>query len=268
MESGDSSETPPRRIKSVRTASDILETIQHRSEPTFGEIVDSVGVSKGTVHTYLETLRDEALVVKSEGTYRLGFRCLTMGESVRNQTALYHAGREEVENLAERTGEWVHLTVEYEGREVTVYESSGDRAVGADYHLQTRESPQHLHRTATGKAMLAAFDENRVRDIIDERGLAEQTAATITDEEELIAELERASEQGYAVNDEEELRGMRSVGTVIRTPEADVRGAISVTAPTSRLSGEDFQTEMPELVMQAANIIEVNLQTSEMKKDE
>ncbi|ELZ97012.1 transcriptional regulator [Haloferax mucosum ATCC BAA-1512] len=257
----------PRRIKSVQTASEILATIQRRSDPTFGDLCDELDASKGTVHTYLATLEDEGFVVKSDGHYRLGFRFVTMGETVRNETDLYRAGQLEVDKLAEQTSEYVHLTVSYRGKEVTMYESRGDNAIAMDYHLRMREAPQYLHCTSTGKAMLSHFNESRVRDIIDEQGLAEQTENTITDPEHLFRELEQIREQGYAINDEEELRGMRSIGAPIRGVDGDVSGAVSVTAPTSRLSGERFHTEIPELVMQAANIIEVNLETTVFERN-
>ncbi|RBI59515.1 IclR family transcriptional regulator [halophilic archaeon] len=252
----------PRRIKSVQTASKILATIQRQSEPTFGDLCGDLDVSKGTVHTYLSTLEEEGFITKSGDHYCLGFRFVTMGETVRNETELYRAGQVEVDKLAEQTSEYVHLTVTYCGKEVTIYESRGDNAVAMDYHLQMREAPQYLHCTSTGKAMLGHFDEERVHDIIDEQGLIEQTENTISDPDRLFRELKRIREQGYAVNDEEELRGMRSIGAPIRGVDGDVCGAVSVTAPTSRLSGERFQSEIPELVMQAANIIEVNLETT------
>ncbi|ELY72321.1 Transcriptional regulator IclR [Natrinema pallidum DSM 3751] len=262
----DDSAGSPRRIKSIQTASAILEAIQYLETPTFTDLCNEVDISKGTVHTYLETLENEGFITKSGKEYRLGVRLVTMGESVRNQTDIYRAGQDEVEKLAEKTGEWVHLTVECQGQEVTLYESSGDRAIAMDYHLRMRESPQYLYHTAAGKAMLACFDRDRVREIVDQQGFVQRTEKTITDLETLFDELDRIQAQGYAVNDEEEVRGMRSVGTAITGTDATVCGAISVTAPTSRLSGDYFESEIPELVMEAANIIEVNLETAGVQK--
>ena len=251
-----------RRIKSVTRVSDILRTIQRRDEPRFSDVVDALDLSKGTVHTYLATLEAEGFVDRDDGVYRLGFRLVPMAETVRNETDLYRAAREEVENLARETDEYVHLTVADRGREVTIDERRGDNAIAMDYHLRMRETAQHLHYTSTGKAMLAHFDRDRVDSIIENEGLVAQTDRTITDPDELAAELAEIRQQGYAVNDEEEVRGMRSVGAVVQGIEDDVAGAISVTAPKSRLSGNRFTSEIPELVMQAANIIEVNLETA------
>ncbi|EMA04696.1 IclR family transcriptional regulator [Haloferax denitrificans] len=266
MSEGDAGDEP-RRIKSVQTASRIVSVVQRLSNPTLGEVCAELDASKGTVHTYLATLEDEGFLTRTGRTYRLGLRFVTLGESVRNETPLYRAGKEEVDALAATTHEYAHLTVEHRGREVTIYESRGDDAVATDYHLRMRETPQHLHYSASGKALLSQFDDDRVRSILDSEGLVGQTANTITDRDELFAVLERVRERGYAVNDEEEIRGMRSVGAPVRGVDGAVCGAVSVTAPTSRLSGERFETEVPELVTETANLIELNLETAVFERN-
>ena len=42
-------------------------------------------------------------------------------------------------------------------------------------------------------------------------------------------------------------------------PDDEVLGAISVAAPTTRLAGERSAEEVPELVLQAANVVEINV---------
>ncbi|AJF27650.1 IclR family transcriptional regulator [Haloarcula hispanica] len=254
--------TATRQIKSIQTASDILREIQSQSEVTLADLCDDVDVAKSTLHTYLQTLVAEGFIDKSDGVYRLGLRFVPLGESVRNRVDLYQIGKEEVERLAEETSEWVHLTVAYRNREVTLYEHNGGETVAMDYQRRTRESPQYLHCTATGKALLAHFDEAQVTDILASEELVQQTEKTITDPDELRERLAEIRRKGYAINDEEEIRGMRSVGAPIQDVDGAVCGAISVTAPKMRLSGEYLNSDLPELVMEAANIIEVNLESA------
>ena len=256
------SATASRQIKSIQTASEILHEIQSQSEVTLADLCDDIDVAKSTLHTYLQTLSAEGLIEKSDGAYRLGLQFVPLGESVRNRVDLYQIGKKEVERLAEETNEWVHLTVAYRNSEVTLYEHNGGKTVAMDYQRRTRESPQYLHCTATGKALLAHFDENRVSDILATEELVQQTEQTITDPDELREELAEIREGGYAINNEEEIRGMRSVGAPIQGVDGVVCGAISVTAPKMRLSGRYLNSDLPELVMEAANIIEVNLESA------
>uniref|UniRef100_UPI003EBCF134 IclR family transcriptional regulator domain-containing protein n=1 Tax=Halarchaeum sp. P4 TaxID=3421639 RepID=UPI003EBCF134 len=83
--------------------------------------------------------------------------------------------------------------------------------------------------------------------------------ATITDEEELFAELERTRERGYAIDDEERLRGLRCVAAPILSNEDRVLGAVSIAGPTNRLQGELFEEELPERLLETVNVIELNV---------
>lgn len=255
-------EPPTRRIKSMQTASEVLRELQSQSEASLSDLCGNIDVAKSTLHTYLQTLVAEGFIDKSDGVYRLGLRFIPLGESVRNRIDLYQLEKEEVNRLAEETNEWVHLTVAYRSREVTLYEHNGGETVAVDYQRRTRESPQYLHCTATGKALLAYFDDDRVTETVATEGLVQQTEQTITDPDELREELEEIRARGYAVNDEEEIRGMRSVGAPIQDVDGTVCGAISVTAPKTRLSGDYLYNDLPELVMEAANIIEINLESA------
>lgn len=260
-------EPPSRRIKSMQTASEILRELQSQSEATLSDLCEDINVAKSTLHTYLQTLVAEDFIDKSDGVYRLGLRFIPLGESVRNRVDLYQHGKEEVERLAEETNEWVHLTVAYRNREVTLYEHNGGATVAVDYQRRTRESPQYLHCTATGKALLAHFDDDQITETVATEGLVQQTEKTITEPDELREELAEIQSRGYAVNDEEEIRGMRSVGAPIQDVDGTVCGAISVTAPKTRLSGEYLYSDLPELVMEGANIIEINLESAAARSE-
>lgn len=262
MTAGSTGDDGPRQIKSVRTAADIIDVIKQQQGGTLADISAELDLTKGTVHTYLQTLVDCEFVTRADGQYRLSLQFIAIGEHVRNETDLYMVGHSEVDELAERTGEYAHLIGEERDREVVLYESRGEFAVAMDYHLRMRETPQHLHDTAAGKAVLAHVSAERRDEILANQEFERQTANTITDATELRETLTDIRERGYALNDEEEIRGMRAVGAPVLGPDETVVGAVSVTAPTSRLKGDRFRSEMPEQVMETANLIEVNLETA------
>lgn len=249
-----------RKIKSVQRAFEMVEFIRDNKGATLSDIEGAVDLSRGTVHTYLSTLQDCGLLRRENDVYRLGYEFLTAGEHVRHQTDLYWAGWEEVNSLSERTGEYAHLAVEERGRQVVIHESIGENAVATKYHLQMRESTQELYNSATGKAILAHLPEERLDALLEATEFEPETENTITAPEELRAELETVRERGYAINDEERIRGVRSVGAPILN-RGNVRGAVSLTALTSRLDGGEFAEEVPNLVKETANLIEVNLGT-------
>lgn len=256
-----------RVIKSVETAIAIVERIRESDGSTVTELAEQTGLTPGSVHTHLATLSYAGYVVQHGQEYRLGPQLLTLGEHFRNHSELYQASKNRVEVLAEETSEAAHLVIEHDGKLFALYERFGSDAVGVELHDRKREQPlNHLHCTAAGKSILAHLPEERVQNIIDKSGLPENTPKTITDRGELLTELDRVREQNFAVANEEQMQGIRAVGAPVIDGE-EVAGAIALSGPASRLQGERFHSELPELVIQAANICEVNLQTTEVQEE-
>lgn len=258
-------ESERRTIGSVDRSLCVLEALHRLDGATLAELAGEVELSKGTLHTHLSTLREHGFVEHRGDRYALGQRFVTFGEYVRNSEPLYRAAKGEVDELARESGECVHLITEQDGLESILYESFGDRAVGREFFVKNRgEMGRHLHYSAAGKAILSQFDDDERAAVVDRHGLPERTERTITDREAFLAELDCVQEQGYATNDEEDLPGVRAVGSPILGTDGEVLGALSVSAPTSRLDGERFTEELPWTVKDYVNVIEVNLQTADI----
>ena len=104
-----------RTVKSVENAFEILEYLRDVNEATVSEVAEYSTLSPGSVHTHLTTLKQRGYVVQDGDTYRLGPLLLPLGEHVRNKSRIYRAAEEEVDGLAEETGECAHLVVEHGG---------------------------------------------------------------------------------------------------------------------------------------------------------
>jgi DNA-binding IclR family transcriptional regulator len=249
----------PRTLKTVERTARIIKALETLDGAGVTELATHLGMSKSSTYHYLATLRQEDFVVKTGDQYELGLQLLLSGEYVRNRNLLYRYGKEEVEELAETTGEYANLFTEQHGKGINLYKVRGSDAVGSGYQTDKLQQPDQLHCTATGKAILAFLPEARVDGILDQHGLPERTANTITDRDELFDELATIRERGYAYNDEEEVQGLRAVGAPVIDRDDDVLGSLSVAGPTSRLKGTPFDEELPEQVQRAANVIEVNI---------
>ncbi|WP_265110842.1 IclR family transcriptional regulator [Halosolutus halophilus] len=251
----------PRRIQSVELAFEILKVLRDEEGATVSEVATHIDRSPGTTHTYLQTLRDLGYVRTSNGEYHVGFFALPLGEYVRSRSRLYQAGKSEVDKLAQETGEASHLVVESHGREILLYEQFGPDAVGEDLYTRIKGFPRrNLHCSAASKAILAHLPPERRNAILDDYEFVPRTPNTITDEATLRAELEDVRADGFARNDEEQISGVRAVAAPIIHAET-VYGAISLSAPTSRVRGERFATTVPDRLVDSANVIEVTLQT-------
>jgi DNA-binding IclR family transcriptional regulator len=243
-------------IEAVEKTVVVLEALRELDGAGVTELADHLNMAKATVYTHLATLRDCEFVVKDGGQYRISLRFLDFGEYAKGQTDVYGVMTDQVDMLAEESEEAAQFMVEEHGRGIYLYKGESSRAIQTASHTGSRRP---LHCTALGKAILANLPDQRVEEIIDRHGLPQQTDATITDRDELLAALEEIREKGYALDDEEIQPGLRCVAVPVLDYDGDILGAVSVSGPTSRMQGERFREGIPEMVSNAANVIEINV---------
>ena len=252
-------ETGPRTLSTATMTLDVITALKRLDGATVTEMADHLDCSKGGAYNHLATLRENDFIVKDDDTYKLSPRFILIGEHTRQDDILYQFGKEELDTLIERTGEYGQLATEEHGLAIVIYLSKGEKAIGSGYPEHMKKKPLYMHHLSAGKAIMAHLPRERVEEIVDKHGLKQRTENTITDEEDLYTELERVRERGYAYNDEEEVEGLRAVGAPINGPDGDVLGALSLSGPKSRLHGERFNTEIPEMVKETADIIGTNI---------
>lgn len=242
-------------MKSDETLIAITESIKRRGSAGVTELAKELGLAKSTVHSHLSTAEYHGFVVKEDGQYRIGLRFLDLGIHARDNKGIYAVAKSKVQELAEESRERAWCEVEENGLGVFICEAVGERTVNTDARIGKR-MPLHCH--AGGKAMLAYFPEDRRRAVIDRHGLEGRTKHTITDEDELEAELEAVRERGFAVNREESILGIHSVAAPVRDNRGEVLGAVSVTGAANRMPESRITGDISEMVLAAANEIELN----------
>ncbi|WP_339104933.1 IclR family transcriptional regulator [Haloterrigena salinisoli] len=251
METDEGDETDA-GVSTTRKTFAILEALAETDGLTITELTRQTGLSKSTVYRHLATLTDMGYVVERDGEHSIGFRLLEISERARNREAGYAAAKRAVFELGQETGERAVFTVEERGEAVYIhrYGSRSNTLIG---------ERRPLHSLASGKAILAEWDDDAVARFVDEKGLEAITDNTITDPGELRAELERIRERGYAVNDQEHMDGLRGVAVPVYTPDDDLLGALSVFGPTSRFKDATVHEELPARLRDRADEIRVTL---------
>lgn len=250
-------ERSSRTVQSVQTTIDIVEHLREVGEAGVTDLAAALDHSKGTIHSHLATLLENEYVVRNGDRYGLSLKFLDFGEYVKSQLEIYDVVAEELDDLAAETGEVAQFATEEHGRAVYLYKAHGNQAVNTASSVSKRE---YIHCISLGKAMLAQFPEERVDEIVDRHGLPAKTSNTITDRDELAAELQEIRERGYAVDDEEMIEGIRCVAAPITND--GVVGAISISGPSSRMAGERFEETLPSKLLRSANVIEINAKFS------
>ncbi|GAB6878427.1 IclR family transcriptional regulator [Halorubrum gandharaense] len=240
------------RVKAVDTTFDVIQYLHDAESATLKEISESVGIGTSTAHRHLTTLHDRGYVIVKDNEYALSLKFLTHGGRRRQALPADELIHRKVRQLSEKTAERAQFITEEHGERVYVYTHAGNDAVKTDAAIGKRGP---LHVSAAGKAILSNISMERREQTLDrvfEKGDPER--------EELESELAKIREQGYAFNDEESTSGLRAVGVPIRCGEGTVLGAISVSGPANRLTGEYFREEIPSLLLGTVNEIELNIE--------
>lgn len=252
-------ETPARRVQAAETTFTILERLNEADGMTLTELAEDLDMAKSTVHRYLQTLLARKYLVKESDEYHVSLRFLDLGEHARNRKQGYRMSKAKVEELAEETQERAQFIVEEHYQAVYVHRKAGSHAVHTDPGIGKRT---HLHATSAGKAIIAEWTDERIHEYVEQHGLVGLTDNTIVDVEPLMDEVSEIREQGYSVNDQENIDGLCAVGVSVCHEEHEPLGALSVSGPTNRMNGSWFERELPDMLMGFANEIELNLQYS------
>lgn len=252
-------------LKTVERTFQVIELLYRRGEMGVSELAEDLDIAKSTAHRYLSTLEREEYLVPNKNKYRLSLNFLRLGGYTQYQNKFYSLADKKTRELAERTGERAQFVVEEHGYAIYVHTHAGENAVQVALPVKlTKENRRSvvgkrlpLHCISAGKSILAKLSDERVREIVDERGLDPVTENTITELDELMEVLKGIEERGYSINKEEGTLGLRAVGVALTGPDGAPIGAISVAGPTHRLKGTYFEDEIPNLLKGVVNEIKL-----------
>lgn len=242
--------THPNTLQTTTTSLEIVEKTMELDGAGVTEIADELDLSPSTVHAHLATLRAREFVIKEGDVYQLGPEFLRLGHYVHTRKDGYVLAEPYTRDLSDRTGQRAVFATEQGGRGIFLHTCPGSQA---EWQHETIGRRLYLHNTAIGKAILARLPEWRVEAILDDWGLPRETENTITDREELFAELERIEDQGYAINRGENIPNLWAIGVAAQDRDGSVIGAFSTLGPR-RIFADDATRE--ELVQECLRLVE------------
>ena len=234
---GEERKMPQGRVGSVARAVRLLRVFL---EPphcySVTELSKATGYTKSLTFRLLQTLISEEMVIKDpiSKTYSLGYGLIELGAIAGRTSTLVRLADPILDALAEETGETINLVVRTDDVSATcIAQRESRNLVQVMGRIGTRYD---LHAGATAKVLLAFAPQDVIETYIATRSpLKKLTPNTITDPNELRAELERIRRRGYSISDRE--FDMHSWGVAAPVYGADgvVQSGISVAAPISRV---------------------------------
>lgn len=221
-------------LQTVQKIGPVLDlfTIE-RPEWGVSEVGEAIGVPRSSAHALLSSLVEVGLLqCRTRGRYRIGWRIVELGETMRGTVDIRSAAAPVLQDLVERFGETCHLAVL--DRHKVLYL---DKVVGT--HVVTVLGARvgtHLdpHCNAVGKVLLAHREPGEIARFVTDKPLRRLTPATITDPDALARELATVRSAGCAFDRAEAVAEVHCVAAPVRDELGSVVAAISMTVPASR----------------------------------
>jgi len=203
-----------------------------------------------TVHRLLKTLEAKGFVSRDPASnqYYLSTQVLQLQGTIATRQSLVRPAIPVLTRLAKQLECTAHLAVLGEDRVVYV-ESRRSDPYTLEYMPQGRTNA--VHCTALGKVLAAYLPAEHLQTLVRRISFAARTPHTITSPRAFIECLKQVRKNGYAVDDEEAVRGGRCVAAPVYDHRSNCIAAISVSymaaqSPTAAIS------EIAAVVMGAA----------------
>lgn len=217
-------------VQSVERVFDLLNIITASGgESSLSELASRADLPLPTIHRLLRTLIPLGYVRQLPNrSYALGPGLIRLGYAAGLQLGTY--AQPVLQGLVNELGESANMAVLDGHMVVYVGQAQSSRSMRMFTEVGRRA---HVHDTGVGKAILATLPEQQVVSIVASMGMPTPTEKSLGTVDELLADLEKIRERGYAVDDEEQEIGVRCFAMAL--PDAPTPTAISVSGPTSRV---------------------------------
>lgn len=223
-------------VSSVIKGFRILSLFRNHDELGVTEIAQAMGMAKGSVYRFLTSLKRLGLLEQNPQNerYRPAVGLLELSSIYMAHLDWHGVVRPLIGALSVQIGETVHLAIREDTHVVYIDKIEGQQSLRMVSRIGLRRP---AHCTGTGKAMLAALNDQEIWELYRGKELERCTQHTITDLEALVREIGLCRQRVYSVDAEENELGIICIGAAIRDQHGNAVAAISASGPTVRLCG-------------------------------
>ena len=234
-------------VQSVERVFDLLNIITASGgESSLSELAAKSELTLPPIHRKLRTLVFLGYVRQLPNrSYALGPGLIRLGYTASLQLGAY--AQPVLRRIVDQLGESANMAMLDGHMVVYVGQAQSSQSMRTFTEVGRRA---HAHDTGVGKAILATLPESQVVSIVSSMGMPTPTKKSLGTMEDLLADLEKIRERGYAIDDEEQEVGVRCFSMAL--PEAPTPTAISVSGPVSRVDW-DFGERAVPLLREAAD---------------
>lgn len=245
-------------VASLQRGLEVLAAIAEGDKPIgITELSRQMGLAKGSISRIVTTLAQQNFIIRDSATarYRPGFRLWELGHRYIENLNIAEVARPIMEEISASTQEGVYISMlTDEGQMVFLDKIESTLPVRPFVQLG---SFHPTYCVANGKALLSMMSKEQVNKILPAE-LKAHTENTITDRDELFANLKESRKLGYAINYGEYRSDLSGIAATVFDHNGKAIASIGVVVPTSRLT-DDLIRELGEMLVKGGQSISLAL---------
>lgn len=227
-------------LESVDRMAAVLQSLETVPEQSLEQVARTTGLNESTALRYLLSLSKHGFVDRNDdtGLFRLGLGLFRLGTLAMDSRDIFSMADPVMATLQEQFGESVNLAVHQQNKVVLI------RVLGRPDSMRKEGKAGETdpwHATSLGKAILAALPADEAHEILSGITLDRYTPNTKIAIADVERELIATRQQGYSVDDEEVVEGLRCVGVAVRGYKGRVEYGLSLSGPKSRMTYSRIQ---------------------------
>ena len=202
-------------VQSAERIFQVMETLADHGEMGLMELSTALDLHKSTVHRLLMSLIYMGYAKQDEATqkYMLSYKVVNMAGKILERMDILQVAKPYMERLSDLSGEAVHL-VQREGNHI-LYIYKIEAKVGTIRMVSHVGMVHPMYCSGVGKAIMATLPDEEVKKIWNESIIEKKTDKTITDFSQMQEVLEEVRQNGYALDDEENEKGVRCIAACL-----------------------------------------------------
>ncbi|WP_316171796.1 MULTISPECIES: IclR family transcriptional regulator [unclassified Bradyrhizobium] len=210
-------------------------------ELVLADVARRAALDKGTTFRLLNTLVMLGYVEKvgDSRRFRLTLKCLDLGFNAIARSELRTQARPILRSLVGEMNEAASLAV-LDGSDIVYVEriQAGLVRLGVDVRIGSRAP---VYSTAVGQAILSLLPVETQIEVLEAQPRIKRTETTITDLDALLQRLCEVKAAGYALSNQENAPGLCVLAAPVIDRDGIPLAAISIAAPTMRITADDFE---------------------------
>ena len=230
----------------------IIDFIAHNGPQTFSSIYQNLNLPKSSTSTLLGSMLAHKILRQNNDKYDLGLRLYEIGTHAFAHFDIKEYALPILKKLRDDSGLTCHLGVLEGNNPVYLLKVESSYAVIVNSWIGKRLP---INSTALGKIFLAFSDENKALELIENQlPLQKYTEKTIIAPDELMQQRAQVKNQGFAIDNQEDVTGIVCLAAPIFDSNQKLIAAISMSGVLAQYEKSSIE-HMVNLLKEAATQI-------------